>query len=167
MGLQLIFMFLKHTKKWIGLASRIFVGSVFLTFGTIGVLENFFGFSIMEYSKPEEGSMLAQYFTVLGGTYLLKTVKIAELIGGFFLLTGIALPLGATILAPIVINIFLFHFTIDKNELVFSSLLVLGELGVAGPIGPTLSLYLLFTKAFSLKSAGRNCQIVGKLPACL
>lgn len=100
-------------KKWIGFTARTLVGAIFLVFGANGILQLFFGYALIEMQPPEEGSAVAQYFKVLAGTYLLKTVKIIEVLGALMLLSGVFLPLGAILLAPIVVNIFLFHLTMD------------------------------------------------------
>ena len=114
-------------KKWVGLLARTVVGAIFLVFGTNGLLGLFFGYTFIEMSSPEEGSFIAQYFNVLAGSYILKTVKIIEVLGGFMLLSGVFLPLGAVLLAPIVVNIFLFHFTLEPGEMAMAVLLLAGE----------------------------------------
>ena len=118
-------------KKWLGMPARFIVGAIFLVFGTNGVLTLFFGYTFIEMPSPEEGSFVAQYFNVLSGSYILKTVKIIETLGGFMLLSGVFLPLGAILLAPIVVNIFLFHLTLEPQEISMALLLVAGEVLIA------------------------------------
>ena len=118
-------------NRWIGLAGRIGVGAVFLVFGTNGIAWVFFGAPFIEMSPPAEGSSAAEYFSVIGGSYILKTVKIIEVAGALMLLTGIFLPLGAVLLAPIVVNILLFHITIDPSAMGLAIFLTVGELAIA------------------------------------
>lgn len=114
-------------KGLIGLAARIVVGAIFMVFGVNGISTLFFAYSFIEFPPPEEGSFLAQYFDVLSRSYILKTVKIIEVLGAFMLLSGIFLPLGAVLLAPIVVNIFLFHLTLEQSGMPMAVLLLLGE----------------------------------------
>ena len=114
-------------KSWIGLMARVIVGAIFMVFGANGISALFFGYAFIEMPPPEEGSFVAQYFNVLAGSYLLKTIKIIEVLGAFMLLSGIFLPLGAVLLAPIVVNIFLFHLTLEPGEIAMAIVLVLGE----------------------------------------
>ena len=114
-------------SKWIGLAARISVGAIFLIFGANGIAMLFFDAPFIKMAPPEEGSFVAQYFTVLLGSYLYKTVKIVEVLGAIMLLTGIFLPLGVVILAPIVANIFLFHLTLAPAYMGMATFLIVGE----------------------------------------
>ncbi len=114
-------------NKWIGLAARIPTGAIFLILGANGLTWLFFGKPFIEMPPPEEGSFAAQYFTVLAGSYLLKTIKIVEVLGAIMLLSGIFLPLGVVILAPIIINIFLFHLTIQPADMGMAIFLVVAE----------------------------------------
>ena len=118
-------------KKWTGLAARLLVGAIFMVFGANGISFLFFGHDFIGMPPPEEGSFIAQYFGVLTGSYILKTVKIVEVVGAFMLLSGVFLPLGAVLLAPIVVNIFLFHLTLELTEMPMALLLVAGEALIA------------------------------------
>ena len=116
-------------KKYFGLGARIIVGAIFVVFGTNGIAMLYFGSPFIPMEAPPEGSPAAQYFAVLAGSYILKTVKIVEVLGGLMLLSGIYMPLGAIILMPIVINIFLFHYTMAPGygEMAMSITLLAGE----------------------------------------
>ncbi len=114
-------------KKYFGLAGRISVGAIFLVFGANGIAGVYFGQPFIELPPPKEGSFVAQYIFVLGGSYILKTVKIVEVLGALMLLSGFFLPLGIVILAPIIVNIFLFHMTLEPGDLGMAFFLVFGE----------------------------------------
>ena len=118
-------------RKWIGLAARTVVGAIFMVFGANGISDLFFGHAFIEMPPPEEGSFIAQYFSVLSSSYIFKTVKIVEVLGALMLLSGVFLPLGAVLLAPIVVNILLFHLTLEPGEIAMALILVGGETLIA------------------------------------
>ena len=67
---------------------------------------------------------------VIAGSYILKTVKIVEVAGGLMLISGFFMPLGAILLAPIVLNIFLYHLYYSASGLPMALLLSIGELTI-------------------------------------
>ena len=84
------------------LAARIILGLIFFVFGLNGFL-HFIPLGDMPQPALDFMGALA------GSGYLLTLIKITETVCGFLLLIGKRVPLALTILAPIVINILLFH----------------------------------------------------------
>lgn len=92
-------------KTKIATAARLFLGLIYFVFGLNGFL-NFLKFPPPPMSEAATafvgGLMKSGYFMpVLGGT---------QVVGGLLLLVGFASPLAFVILAPVTLQIFLFHF---------------------------------------------------------
>lgn len=83
--------------------SRILLGLIYFVFG----LNGFLNFIPAPPEMPEKAMMMMQAFMSSG--YFLQVVKGTEVLGGLLLLTGSFAPLGLIILAPITVQIFLFH----------------------------------------------------------
>lgn len=83
-------------------AARIFLGLVFTVFGLNGFLQ----FLPMPEMAPEAGAFMG----ALGATgYMFPLIKGTEVLAGLLLLSGRFVPLAITLLAPITVNILLFH----------------------------------------------------------
>ena len=88
----------KTTKK-VFLVARYLLGvSVF-------GLNKFIGF--MEF--PAFVGFAAQYMTVIGGSYILKTMGVINILSAILLMTGRAVGLATVLLAPIAYNAFVFE----------------------------------------------------------
>ena len=89
---------------------RILLGAMLVVFGInkfIGFLPDF------EFANPEAGV----FFGALASSYVLKTVGLIEIIVGLLLLIGKAVPFALILLAPISVNIILFHGTLDPPNI--------------------------------------------------
>ena len=87
---------------------RILLGILLVLFGA----NKFFGFIPL----PELPEKAASFMTSLGATgYVLKTVGFLEIIIGVLLLLKKWVAFALTLLAPISINILLFHLFLDVN----------------------------------------------------
>lgn len=83
-------------------AAKILLGLIYFVFGLNGFL-NFIPV------PPMEEPVLSFMTALINTGYFLPVLKGTEVIGGAMLLTGIAAPVALVILAPITIQIFLFH----------------------------------------------------------
>lgn len=90
--------------KYVVLVARILLGLVFTVFG----LNIFFHF-IPTPTPPGDAATLMGLMFSHGWFNLIGSL---EVIGGLLLLTGRFVPLGLTILAPLLVNIVLFHATL-------------------------------------------------------
>jgi len=81
--------------------ARILVGIVFVVFG----LNGFFYF----IDPPPLSGEALDFISIMSSKGYLAVVKVLEILGGLLLLIGFRVPLGITILTPIIVNIFLFH----------------------------------------------------------
>jgi putative oxidoreductase len=87
-------------KKIVPVA-RILLGFVFLVFGLNGFLH------FLPMTTPP--GLAGQYFTVLFVSHYFVLVFLIQTIGGVLLLANRFVPLALTILAPVIVNILLFH----------------------------------------------------------
>jgi putative oxidoreductase len=106
----------------ITLSTRTLLGLIFFVFGLNGFL-NF----IPMPPHPEAANNFLGALAATG--YFFPVLKATEVITGFLLLTGFFAPLALVILAPIVLQIFLFHFflTPTPSEWVLPIVIVILE----------------------------------------
>lgn len=108
--------------KRITLVARLLLGLIFFVFG----LNGFFHFIPMKQQMAPaamtffQGMMATRYFfPLLAGT---------QVVTGALLLTGAFVPLALVVLAPVILNIFLFHAFVQTQGIVLA--LVLGFLEI-------------------------------------
>ena len=83
------------------LAARILLGLIFLVFG----LNAFLHFMPMQPLPGDAGRFAGILFT----SRYLFVVALIQVVSGDLLLVGRFVPLGLTLLGPVIVNIFLFH----------------------------------------------------------
>ena len=84
------------------LAARLLLGVVFAVFGLNKLLPFL--------PEPAMTGAPAQFFGALFATgYMIPLLAMTEIVGGLLLLSGRYVPLGLTLLAPVVVNIMGFH----------------------------------------------------------
>jgi putative oxidoreductase len=91
------------------LISGILLGLIFLFFGLNGFL-NFL-------HAPMPTGPAGQYLAVLGPTFYFKFVCLVEIVGAVLLLSGQFIPLALILLGPVIINILLFHVSLQPAGL--------------------------------------------------
>jgi len=95
-------------KQKVFAGARIFLGLIYFVFGLNGFLQ-----FIPQPPMPES---VVPFMTGLMSTgYFFPVLKATEVIGGLLLLTGFAAPLGLILLAPITVQIFLFHWVMTPG----------------------------------------------------
>ena len=87
--------------KYAVIGARILLGLIFFVFGLNGFL-NFI-------EAPPMTGDASTFIGILAGSGYLYVVKLIEIVGGLALLTGRFVPLGLTLLGPVIVNIMLFH----------------------------------------------------------
>ncbi|MBO0699543.1 MAG: hypothetical protein J2P46_14200 [Zavarzinella sp.] len=87
--------------KWAVLIVRTLLGLVFLVFGL--------AYFLVEMPKPELSELAAGYVGALGSTGYMTVIKVLEITGGLLLVSGRFVPLGITLLTPVIVNILLFE----------------------------------------------------------
>ncbi len=111
-------------------AARILLGLIFVVFG----LNGFLGFLPMPPMPEAAGTFLG---ALVGSGYLMMLVKATEVAVGVLLLANRFVPLALAIIAPVVVNIVLFH----------------AFLAPAGMVLPLVVLALELTLAWSYRDA--------------
>jgi putative oxidoreductase len=91
------------------LVSRILLGLVFLVFGLNGFL------NFLHAPIPAGGA--GQYMTLLGPTFYMQFVFVVQIVGGALLLSGQFIPLALILLGPVIVNILLFHISLQPAGL--------------------------------------------------
>lgn len=89
-------------KSKVALGARLLLGLIFFVFGLNGFLQ-----FLPQPPLPE--AAMAFMGGLAGSGYFFPVLKGAEVIGGALLLTGFAAPFALVLLAPITIQILLFH----------------------------------------------------------
>ncbi|HEY2665056.1 MAG TPA: hypothetical protein VGI47_11995 [Candidatus Binataceae bacterium] len=92
------------------LVARILLGLVFTVFGLNGFLH-------FIPNGPMPQPAIDFFGALLATGYMIRIIFLAQLIGGVLLLTGVAVPLGLVLLAPIILNIFFFHLFLAPGGL--------------------------------------------------
>jgi uncharacterized membrane protein YphA (DoxX/SURF4 family) len=89
--------------------ARILLGLPFVVFGLNGFLE----------FLPEAGEFSARTKAFLDGMgatgYMLPLLHITEVVCGALLVAGLFVPLALTVLAPVLINVLLFHLKLETK----------------------------------------------------
>jgi putative oxidoreductase len=88
---------------------RILLGLVFVVFGSNGFLH----FIPM---PPMQGPA-ADFMGAMAGTGYIKVVAALQVAGGLLLIIGRFVPLGLTLLGPVIVNILCYHIFIDRTGL--------------------------------------------------
>ena len=113
-------------------AARIFLGLIYFIFGGMGL-----GIAMGLLKMPAPAGMPEAAMTFMNGImatgYFFPLLKITETLGGFLLLTGFAAPVALVILAPITLQILLFHsfLTPSAGELALPVFMCLAHLTAA------------------------------------
>jgi putative oxidoreductase len=100
------------------LISRILLGLIFVVFGLNGFL-NFL-------HAPMPTGLAGQYMGALAATHYIHFIFLVQLVGGLLLLAGQFIPLALVLLGPVIVNILLFHATMEPSGLppgVFAAIL--------------------------------------------
>ena len=104
--------------RTVALIARVLLGVIFVVFG----LNGFLHFLPM---GPLPTGPAMQYFTALAQTHYMDVVFAVQLLGGLLVLFNRYVPLGLTILAPVIVNIVLFHATMAPSGLPLAALVTI------------------------------------------
>lgn len=107
------------------LVVRILLGLIFFVFGLNGILH-------FLPQPPMPPSDAATFATIMQHSKWMTFVALLQVIGGLLLLVGRYVPLGLTLLAPILVNILLFHALLMPTGI------------AAGLVCTVLELFLLY-----------------------
>ena len=106
--------------KKLPLIARLLLGIIFVVFG----LNGFFQFLPMPPMPEHAGAFLGG---LMGSGYFFPFLKGVEVLCGLLLLVGAFVPLAIVVLAPVIINIFLFHAFLAPSGLALPVVIVVLE----------------------------------------
>ena len=110
--------------KMTALIARLLLGLVFTVFGLNGFLH-----FIPNMAMPDRA---VSFFAALAATgYMLPLLFTTQVVGGVLLLLGRCVPLALVLLAPVVVNIVLFHMFLDPGGLLIALVVLALELFLA------------------------------------
>ena len=89
--------------------ARVLLGLLFAVFGSNGFLH----FMPMPPMSGHAGDFIGS----MNATGYLQAIAALQVIGGVLLLVGRFVPLGLTLLGPIIVNIGLYHIFMDRSGL--------------------------------------------------
>jgi putative oxidoreductase len=89
---------------------RLLLGLMFVVFGS----NIFLHFIPMPEQKP---SLATDFSKALMASHYMYVVGLLQVIGGLLLLIGRYIPLGLTLLGPVIVNILLFHIFLEPTGL--------------------------------------------------
>lgn len=129
-------------KSKITTGARLFLGLVFFVFGLNGFLQ-------FLPQPPMPDSAMGFLSGLASSGYFFPVLKATEVIAGLLLLTGVAAPVALVVLAPITIQIVLFHgiLTPGLQNLALPLLILAAHLGAAS------GYWSLYRPLFSLSAA--------------
>lgn len=110
--------------KFAVIGARVLLGLIFVVFG----LNGFFNFIPAPEMSEAAGSLMGA-FVATG--YFMIVVKLVEVTSGLMILTGRFLPLGLILLAPVSVNILLFHIFLDTAGLPMALFIIIAQLFLA------------------------------------
>ena len=100
--------------KYVIVIVRVLLGLLFLVFGLNGFL-HFMG------PMPEMQGQAGAFITALVSSGYIYVIALLQVLGGLCLLLGARfVPLGLTLLGPVIVNIVLFHVFLEPAGLVMS-----------------------------------------------
>ena len=89
---------------------RVLLGLMFVVFGS----NIFLHFIPM---PPLPATLAGDFSKALMQSHYIYVVGLLQVIGGLLLLIGRYVPLGLTLLGPVIVNILLFHIFLDRSGL--------------------------------------------------
>ena len=96
--------------KVASIIARILLGLMFTVFGS----NIFFHFIPMPEQKP---SLATDFSKALMASHYMYVIGFFQVAGGLLLLIGRFVPLGLTLLGPVIVNILLFHIFLEPTGL--------------------------------------------------
>lgn len=88
------------------LIARILLGLIFVFFGLNGFLNFLHG--------PLPTGMAGQFLNALLASHYVLVVSALQILGGVLLLAGRYVPLGLTLLGPVIFNVLLYHIFLQR-----------------------------------------------------
>jgi putative oxidoreductase len=101
--------------KYAFLGARILLGLAFVAAGVMNILH------LKQQAMPGDGGLLLSILSTHG---YMTVIALVMLVGGLLLLVGRFVPLGLTLLGPVIFNILLFHIFFAPSGLIAAIVIV-------------------------------------------
>ena len=88
--------------------ARYLLGLIFTIFGVNG-------FAHFIPQPPPSSALGMQFMTVMSASHYLVPVFLVQILGGVLLLLGRYIPLALALLAPVIVNILIYHTSMDPG----------------------------------------------------
>ncbi|MGC9942245.1 MAG: DoxX family membrane protein [Verrucomicrobiota bacterium] len=112
--------------RYLTIVARVLLGLVFFVFG----LNGFFHFIPQPKDAMSQGAM--DFFGALMKTnYMIPLIFTTQVLGGALLLANRFVPLALVLLAPVIVNIILFHLYLAPSGIPVASVVLVLELFLA------------------------------------
>lgn len=96
--------------KFLIIFARVVLGLIFVVFGSNAFLQ------FIPMGEPPKG-LAGDFVKALFQSHYLVVVAILQIAGGALCLIGKFVPLGLTLLGPVIVNILLFHILLESKGL--------------------------------------------------
>lgn len=90
--------------------SRYLLGLMFTVFGLNGFLQFL--------PAPPMVGLPAQFFAVMTSSHYMVPVFLVQVVSGLLFLAGLYVPLALTLIAPVIVNILIYHVTMNPAGIV-------------------------------------------------
>ncbi len=111
-------------KRFFPIVLRILTGLLF-TGSAVAVL--------MGKAPPPQNEAAGEFMEMLSSSGIMRFVKITELLCGLALISGFFVPLALLVLAPIIVNILVFHLALAPEGAVMGVVMMAIWTGIALP----------------------------------
>lgn len=114
-------------SRKIQVGARIILGLIYFVFGGMGLA---MALGLMPMPEAPDMPEAAMGFMkgMMGTGYFFPFLKMTEMFFGLLLLIGIAAPLALVVLAPVTLQIFLFHVFLEPGEMVLPVIMGLAQI---------------------------------------
>ena len=96
--------------KIVTIIARVLLGLMFVVFGS-NIFLHFIPI------PPQKPSLATDFSKALMESHYMYVVGLLQVMGGLLLLIGRYVPLGLTLLGPVIVNILLFHIFLEPSGL--------------------------------------------------
>jgi putative oxidoreductase len=118
------------------LVARLLFGLAFTVFGLNGVLM-LYGHAFIPAPQEMAPDAAAWFKTMVDSHFMMPLISGVELASGLLILTGLFVPLGLAMMAPLVVGILLYHLNVDPKNLPIAWTVLAFELFLAWAYGPS------------------------------
>lgn len=121
----------------VAVIARVLLGLAFTVFGANLILMSLYDKPFLPMPKDISPAAAAFNQALANTKFMQPLAGFAQFVPGLLLLTGFMVPLGLTLLAPVIVTILLFHLCIDPHGIEMAFVVLALELFLAVAYGPS------------------------------